>query len=143
MLAIESERLQSTVESFKFVGVNFRELWKLIRGNVIWRKRRILVSVRKLTLQNLLSSKMLIRGRELPTNTTKIELTRSQMIPSLRRVGKHVRRTTVKLIFARFAYQTKESATNNSLCRKCILQLKKKATMIVCIVTNHMEIIEF
>lgn len=87
MLAIESERLQSTVESFKFVGVNFRELWKLIHGNVIWRKRRILVSVRKLTLQNLLSSKMLIRGRELPTNTTKIELTRSQMIPSLRRVG--------------------------------------------------------
>lgn len=46
---------------------------------------------------------------------------------------KLVPRTTVKLIFARFAYQTKESATNNPLCRKCILQLKKKATMIVCI----------
>lgn len=69
------------------------------------------------------------------------------MIPSLRRVGKHVRRTTVKLIFARLAYQTKESATNNPLCRKCILQLKKKnnndSLRIVCIVTNHMEIIEF
>lgn len=57
---------------------------------------------------------------------TKIELPRIQMIPSIRRVGKHVPRSTVKLIFARFAYQTKESATNNPLCRKCILQVRKK-----------------